>query len=109
MPLNEEEQRILEEIESHFYEEEVAQSREEPSVYSSKVSLAVPLGVLAAGALLVLVFFTSRLPVALGGFALMVGAATFLVQGLRARNNYRSRDVPKDNNTRANGFGFWPR
>ena len=57
VPLNEEEQRILEEIESQFYEEEVAQTDEESPLYSSRVALTIPMGFLVAGILVVLVFF----------------------------------------------------
>ncbi len=109
MPLNEEEQRILEEIESQFYEEEVAQNEEEPSLYSSRFALTIPLGFLVAGVLVVLVFFTSRLLVALAGFVVMVIAATFLVQGLRARMKIQRKSVQGGSDTKANGFGSWPR
>lgn len=108
MPLNEEEQRILEEIESRFYEEETVQSDEQSLLYTSRVALAVPMGFLAAGMLVVLIFFTSRLLVALGGFAVMVVAATFLVQGLRARSALYRKGAPGGRDTRASGFGSWP-
>ncbi len=108
MPLNEEEQRILDEIESHFYEEEIAQTEERSLLYTSKAALVVPVGFLAVGMLVVLVFFTSRLLVALGGFVVMVAAATFLVQGLRARSRHRE-GVPGGNGAKASGFGSWPR
>lgn len=109
MPLNEEEQRILEEIESHFYEEEVVSDTEEKLLYLSKASLAVPTGLLAAGMLVVLIFFTSRLLIALAGFVVMVVAATFLVQGLRVRTKLHKKGVQGGSDTRANGFGSWPR
>ena len=94
VPLNEEEQRILEEIESQFYEEEVAQTDEESPLYSSRVALTIPMGFLVAGILVVLVFFTSRLLVALTGFVVMVIAATFLVQGLRGANEASAEGRP---------------
>ena len=109
MPLNEEEQRILEEIESHFYEEEAVQTQERSLLYTGRVSLAVPIGFLAAGMLVVLVFFTSRLLVALGGFVVMVVAATFLVQGLRGRREFHRKSVNGGSDTKASGFGSWPR
>ncbi len=109
VPLNEEEQRILEEIESQFYEEEVAQTDEESPLYSSRVALTIPMGFLVAGILVVLVFFTSRLLVALTGFVVMVIAATFLVQGLRARTKLQRKGVQGGSDTKANGFGSWPR
>ncbi len=109
MPLNEEEQRILEEIESQFYEEEVAETTEEPLLYSSRAALTIPMGFLATGILVVLVFFTSHLLVALGGFVVMVIAATFLVQGLRVRTNLQWKGVQGGSDTKANGFGTWPR
>lgn len=109
MPLNEEEQRILEEIESHFYEEEVVDSGEEALLYSSRVATVVPVGLLAMGMLVVLIFFTSRLLIALAGFVVMVVAATFLVQGLRAKRKLPWKGVQGNSDTRANGFGSWPR
>ncbi len=109
MPLNEEEQRILEEIESHFYEEEVDQTDEKSLLYTSKVALAIPIGLLVAGMLVVLIFFTSRLLVALGGFVVMVVAATILVQGLRARSELHWKGVHGGSDTKASGFGSWPR
>jgi hypothetical protein len=109
VPLNEEERRILEEIESHLYEEEVAESREPKLLYSSKVATVVPVGLLALGMLVVLIFFTSRLLIALAGFVVMVVAATFLVQGLRARKKLSWKGVRGSRDTRANGFGSWPR
>ncbi len=109
MPLNEEEQRILDEIESHFYEEEVAQANERSRLYTGKASLVVPVGFLAAGMLVVLVFFTSRLLVALGGFVVMVAAATFLVQGLRVRSRFQGDDAGGGSDATASRFGSWPR
>ena len=109
MPLNEEEQRILEEIESHFYEEEKGQSGDETLLYSSRVATVFPVGLLALGMLVVLIFFTSRLLIALAGFVVMVVAATFLVQGLRARKKLPWKGVQGNRDTKANGFGSWPR
>ena len=109
MPLNEEEQRILEEIESHFYEEEVVESKDQTSLYSSRVATVLPIGLMALGMLVVLIFFTSRLLIALSGFVVMVVSATFLVQGLRARKKLQWKGVQGNRDTRANGFGSWPR
>lgn len=110
MPLSEEEQRILEEIESHFCEEEVVQGGDEQTLlYSSKAALVIPVGLLAAGILAVLIFFTSQLLIALAGFAVMVVAATFLVQGFRARSRLQWKGVHGNSDTKANGFGSWPR
>ena len=110
VPLNEEEQRILEEIESHFYEEEeVFESRDRTLLYTSRVATVLPVGLLALGMLVVLIFFTSRLLIALAGFVVMVVAATFLVQGLRARKKLHWKGVQGSRDTWANGFGSWPR
>ncbi len=109
MPLNEEEQRILEEIESQFYKEEVAESSKQTLLSSGRVALTIPVGFLAAGMLVVLIFFTSRLLVALAGFVVMVAAATFLVQGLRARTNHQWKGIQGGSDRKANGFGSWPR
>lgn len=109
MPLNEEEQRILEEIESHFYEEEIVPQDERALLYSSRAATVIPIGLLAVGMLVVLIFFTSRLLIALAGFVVMVVAATFLVQGLRVRRKLQWKGVQGNRDTRANGFGSWPR
>lgn len=109
MPLNEEEQRILEEIETHFYEEESVHNDEQTLLYTSRAAMVIPVGSLAAGMLVVLIFFTSRLLVALAGFVVMVVAATFLVQGLRARKALPWKGVRGSSDTKANGFGSWPR
>ena len=103
MPLNEHEQKILDEIEKRFYEED-------PS-FASAVRSITPRPRLALGprlAVVVLVFGVAMLAaafyrsaiglaVAVMGFALMVWSATALVQHLRGRPpGVRSVRAPDD-------------
>ncbi len=86
MGLNDHEEKILAEIEQQFYEEDPELARavrniEKPSRIGVKVAL---LGLLV-GLAVVIGFFASSTLVALLGFALLVGSASALVTGLRAR------------------------
>jgi len=87
MPLNEREQRILEEIERHFYKEDpklaetVAKTTLE-SVTRRWNRLAI-VG-FAIGLIVMLASFTSYTIVAIGGFILMVASAGWLAMNLRS-------------------------
>lgn len=86
MGLNDNEEKILAEIERQFYEEDPELARavkniEKPSRVGVRLSL---LGVVA-GLAVVIGFFASNTVIAFLGFALLVGSATTLVTGLRAR------------------------
>ena len=93
MPLDDREQRILEEIERQFYQEDpkLAQTVRNTTlatVTAKRVrwaSLA-----LVAGLVVMLVFFTSNRFVALAGFLAMTGAAFWIVSVLRSRNSLDS-------------------
>lgn len=85
MPLDDNEQRILAEIERQFYEEDPELARaveriESPSRVGIKLSI---LGVLAG--LVIVIVYLDITWVAVAGFALIVASATSLVNGLRAR------------------------
>lgn len=93
MPLDDKEQRILEEIERQFYEEDPDLARavkriERPSRIGLKLSIV---GVLA-GLAIVIAYVAVNTWVAVVGFALLVASATSLVNGLRARDWRRSEE-----------------
>ncbi len=90
MPLDEREQRILEEIEAQFYQEDpgFAQAVRDTAFESlavRRVRWAV-VGFLA-GLLVMLVFFTRSIYVAFGGFLLMVGSVAWIVTAVRRRQS----------------------
>ena len=85
MPLDDKEQRILEEIERQFYEEDpqlarAVQKIERPSRIGPKLSLV---GVILG--LVIVIAYVSNLWVAVAGFALLVASATSLVNSLRLK------------------------
>ena len=88
MPLDDREQRILEEIERQFYEDdpklaETVRTATLASASGGRLKWAV-LG-LVAGAALMLVFFTSQTLVALGGFVVMVLSVAWIIAIVRRR------------------------
>jgi hypothetical protein len=88
MPLDDREQRILEEIERQFYQDDprLAESvRDARLATSSSRNLRWALLVFVAGAALMFGFFMSQTLVALGGFAAMVAAVVWIVAILRRR------------------------
>ena len=85
MPLDDNEQKILEEIERQFYEEDPELARaveriERPSRVGVRMSL---LGVITG--LVIVIAYVSMTWVAVLGFALLVASATSLVGALRLR------------------------
>ena len=98
MPLDDKEQRILEEIERRFYEEDPELARavkkiEKPSRIGVRLAL---LGVVAG--LVIIIAYVSVTWVAAIGFALLVASATALVNALRLRG-WRSEDADLDEST----------
>jgi hypothetical protein len=87
MPLSDREQKILAEIERHFYEEDPALAHAVRNITKkARMGLRLPvLGVLA-GLLVIAFSFTTQTLIAVVGFALLVASATVLVQSIRARN-----------------------
>lgn len=95
MPLDDKEQRILEEIERRFYEEDPELARavkkiERPSRIGVRLAL---LGVVIG--LVIIIAYVSVTWVAAIGFALLVASATALVNALRLRG-WRSDGVDVD-------------
>ena len=87
MPLDDQEQKILAEIERQFYDEdpELARAVKDirlPTRIGSKLSLV---GVVA-GLVVVIGFFTTNIIAAFIGFALLVASATALVSSLRSQS-----------------------
>ncbi len=85
MPLDDKEQKILEEIERRFYEEDPELARavkkiEKPSRIGVRLSV---LGVIAG--LAIIIAYVSITWVAAIGFAILVASATALVNALRLR------------------------
>ena len=89
MPLDDREQRILEEIERQFYQEDpkLAETVRDATLASvSRGRLKWALLGMVVGFALLLAFFTSITFVALIGFAVMVMCAAWMVAILRTRS-----------------------
>jgi hypothetical protein len=86
VPLSEEEQRILSEIERSFYENDpaTAERLRSETVYSH-AGRHVRWGVagLIFGLVVIVAFFTTNIPVALGGFLVMLASGVVVVQNVR--------------------------
>lgn len=96
MPLDDKEQRILEEIERQFYEEDPDLARavkriERPTRVGIRLSL---LGIVAG--LAIVIAYVSVTWVAALGFALLVASATALVNALRAQGWHSSEEVTSE-------------
>ena len=86
MPLNEDEQRILEEIERQFYEEdpELARSVAGASLRSKlRPHRRLAIAGFVVGLIVMLVSFTSSIWIAAVGFILMLASAGWLAMSLR--------------------------
>lgn len=86
MPLDDNEQKILAEIERQFYEEDPELARAVRDIQRpSRVWMRLAVVGIIAGLAVVVAFFTSSTLIALGGFGLIVVSATVLVGGLRGQ------------------------
>jgi hypothetical protein len=86
MPLSDREQKILAEIERHFYEEDPALARAVRNIdRNPRTGLRLPLLGALCGLVMIGATFTSSTWLALIGFALLVVSATYVVQAVRAR------------------------
>ena len=86
MPLNEDEQRILEQIERQFYEEdpELARSVAEASLRSKfRPRRRLAIAAFVVGLVVMLASFTSSAWIAAGGFVVMLAAAGWFVTSMR--------------------------
>jgi hypothetical protein len=105
VPLNDREQKILEEIERQFYEEDPALAHAVRNIArSGRFGIRLPLLGVIAGAILVIVSFTSQTLVALAGFALMVLSATAVVHGIRTRGGLSTSTSDSDGRRWRRGF-----
>ena len=96
MPLDDNEQKILEEIERQFYEENPELARavrriQRPARVGVQLSL---LGVVLG--LVVVIAFISNTVVAILGFAVLVASATSLVHALKTRGWRSAEPAPDD-------------
>jgi hypothetical protein len=98
MPLDDHEQRILDEIERQFYEEDPDLALAVRNIdRSGRFGVRYPLVGLVLGMVLVLATFTTSTPLAIVGFVLMVASATALAYGIRNRIQAGSRSpAPSD-------------
>ena len=90
MPLNEDEQRILEEIERQFYEEdpELARSVAEASLRSKfRPRRRLAIAGFIVGLVVMLASFTTSVWIAAGGFVVMLASAGWLAMSLRKTPN----------------------
>lgn len=89
MPLNEREQRILDEIEQQFLQDDKKLAKTISGASSSEVfrrrAQRSAVG-FVVGLALMLVFFTSNTLVAIVGFVLMVASGSWLVAAMRRRS-----------------------
>ncbi len=105
MPLDDHEQRILDEIERQFYREDPSLAHAVKNIdRSGRFGIRAPLVGLVLGVIVVLVSFTEYTLVALVGFVIMVVSATALVHGIRARGV----GAPAGQGDEEGERGWWP-
>lgn len=100
MPLNEDEQRILEEIERRFYAHDPDSARRIGSTtltrYLARNCRWAVLG-LIAGLVVVVVGFASSWVIGVIGFLIMVASAMVLIQNLRKFSRYQLQQMRSSN------------
>lgn len=97
MPLSDREQKILAEIERHFYEEDPALAHAVRNITrKSRMGLRLPVVGVLIGILVIAFTFTTQTAFAVVGFAVLVVSATVLVQSIRARS-YDASESDDDN------------
>ncbi|MGH9196637.1 MAG: DUF3040 domain-containing protein [Acidimicrobiia bacterium] len=101
MPLSDREQKILAEIERHFYEEDPALANAVRNIDRNRsIGLRFPLLGAIVGLVVIGATFTRSTFIALAGFAVVVVSATYLVQALRARTRDETDDPKIDSSSR---------
>ena len=86
MPLDDNEQKILAEIERQFYEEDPELARAVRNIHKpSRVGVRLSIVGMVAGLAVIIAFFATNTAIALAGFALLVGCTTTLATSLKAR------------------------
>lgn len=105
MPLDDHEQRILDEIERQFYEEDPDLALAVRNIdRSGRFGVRLPLVGLIAGMVIVLATFTVSTPLAIVGFVLMVASATALAHGIRNRIQAGSKVAPSPDASSSNWY-----
>lgn len=97
MPLNDREQKILEEIERQFYADDpkLAQTVAKTTLESvSQRWTPIAIGVFVVGVIIMLAFFTSQTLIAGAGFILMVASAGWIAMDLRRRGSTTTGSGP---------------
>ena len=97
MPLNDREQKILEEIEKQFYADDpkLAQTVAKTTLESvSQRWTPIAIGGFVVGVIIMLAFFTSQVLVAGAGFILMVVSAGWIAMDLRSGSTLGSVGSP---------------
>lgn len=97
MALDDNEQKILAEIERQFYEEDPELARAVKNIHRpARVGVRLALLGVIAGLAVVIGFFASNTIIAFGGFAILVVSATALVNGLRSRGWGAEKAEPEE-------------
>ena len=99
MPLNEREQKILEEIEAQFRAEDpdlVRAASSLPLARFARRNVRLLIVGIVAGLVLMLATFSFNTILALIGFGLMVASVTGLIQALRSSSDAASRESLSD-------------
>lgn len=99
MPLNDREQKILEEIEKQFYADDpkLAQTVARTTLESvSQRWTPLAIGGFIVGVVVMLAFFTSQVLIAGAGFVIMVISAGWIAVDLRRRNTAGGATGPVD-------------
>jgi len=97
VPLNDREQKILEEIERQFYADDpkLAQTVAKTTLESvSQRWTPIAIGVFVVGVIIMLAFFTNQVLIAGIGFVLMVASAGWIAMDLRRRSNGAAGSAP---------------
>ena len=87
MPLDDQEQKILADIERQFYDEDPELARAVKDIRRpTRIGFRLSVLGVVAGLVVVIGFFTTNIIAAFVGFALLVVSATTLVSALRSRS-----------------------
>ncbi len=97
MPLDDKEQRILEEIERQFYEEDPDLARAVQRIEKpSRIGMRLAVVGIVAGLAIVIAYVSVSTWIAVLGFGLLVASATALVNALRTKGLRSSEEAASD-------------
>jgi hypothetical protein len=101
MPLSDREQKILAEIERHFYEEDPAIVRAVRNIdRKRRGGLRIPLLGVVLGLVVIGATFTTSTVLAVLGFATLVVSASFLAHAIRLRSEENATDGEEQSSVR---------